>query len=48
MLTSYGYPIQMVQIREQNADQVSEAVTGLIRERMTGSPSNQQKGGTGQ
>lgn len=48
MLTNYGYPIQMVQVRDQNADQVSETVTGLIRERMTGSPTNPRKGGTGQ
>jgi dTMP kinase len=45
MLTDYGYPIQIVQIGDQTADQVSETVTGLIRERMPGARTSLWKGG---
>lgn len=45
MLADYGYPIHIVQIHDQTADQVSEIVIGLIYDHMATPPANPQEGG---
>jgi hypothetical protein len=38
LLTVYGYPIEVLSIGDRTADQVADAVVGLIQDRMTTAP----------
>jgi dTMP kinase len=42
LLTGYGYPIEILRIGDRTADQVADAVLGLIQDRMTATGSNDE------